>query len=82
MTDGPPEPAIIFPGRPTVFYVATCRDCGDSHSRPVPRIFASVTRRDHWADGHAKTGHHIDVAVEIRPDPAYYTTRPGGTTPP
>lgn len=66
---GPPA-VLTFPGRPTVLYLATCLNCGDPHSRPIPRLFDNETDRDRWADGHADTtGHHIDLAVEIRPEP-------------
>lgn len=59
---------IVIPGRPRVFYLATCRECNHGR-RPLPMPFGTEQERDTWAAGHRTTGHHVDEAIEIRPRP-------------
>lgn len=54
----------IFPGRPAVYFLATCQTCVGVH---IP--FGTEGDRDLWADGHHKsTGHDVTPSVEVRPD--------------
>jgi hypothetical protein len=63
----PPDP-VVFYGRPVVFYLAICINCGaDAHARPNPMPFGTEADRDRWADGHRSTGHIVKEAVEVRP---------------
>lgn len=58
----------LFLGRPKVWFLAICRECNHGR-RPQPMPFGNETARDLWADGHRTTGHHVDEALEIRPQP-------------
>ncbi|WP_457072048.1 hypothetical protein [Mycobacteroides abscessus] len=54
----------VFPGRPAVYYLATCQECVD-----MKLPFGDEDDRDLWADRHHKgTGHDVTPSVEVRPD--------------
>jgi hypothetical protein len=63
-----PRPGIIrFSGAATVFLVAICHQCG------IVLPFDSDQRRIAWAVEHQNTGHRIEFAVDVRPDPTQGT---------
>lgn len=63
----PPAP-VVFYGEPTVYYLAICATCAGEHgSRPTPMPFGTAADRATWVDGHRTTGHHVGLALEVRP---------------
>lgn len=61
----PPTP-VVFHGTPKVYFLAICRECNKG-ARPIPMPFPSAEHRARWVSGHSETGHHIDLALEVRP---------------
>ena len=53
---------VTFAGEPLVFYIAHCIDCVLTMPFPI------AAARDTWRDEHARTGHTIRIALEVRPD--------------
>lgn len=53
---------VRFPGNANVFYVAICEQC------QMAMPFGSEKHRYDWIIEHAKTGHTLKTAVDVRPD--------------
>lgn len=57
---------ILFPGTPTIFWMAVCERC----DMTLP--FGDSIERAHWTQGHGSAPEHVlsDIswAIEVRPD--------------